>query len=82
LQAIKALEFDQVDDIIRQAAPTLQDAIMLLPEAEQPQAMAVMQAGMQVLEAQAAAAASPAESAGPVAPAAPPPSTMQPEAAL
>jgi hypothetical protein len=79
LQAIKALEFDQVDDIIRQAAPTLQDAIMLLPEVEQPQAMAVMQAGMQALEAQAAAAAPPAASA---APAAPSPSTMQPEAAL
>lgn len=52
LQAIKALEFDQVDDIIRQAAPTLQDALLLLPEDQQAEAAAIIQAGMAVLQAQ------------------------------
>lgn len=65
LQALKALEFDQVEDIIREAAPTLMDAISLLPEAEQAQALEVMQAGMAALEAQAADVAPPAVPAAP-----------------
>jgi hypothetical protein len=35
LQAMKALEFDQADEIIRRAMPTLEDAAGLLPEEEQ-----------------------------------------------
>ncbi len=34
LQAIKALEFDQADEIIRRPAPTLEDTADLLPEEE------------------------------------------------
>lgn len=71
LQAIKALEFDQVDEIIRQARPTLMDAIAGLPEDQQPEAMAIVQAGMTVLQAQqqALAPAAGAQASVPAAPA-------------
>jgi hypothetical protein len=72
LQALKALEFDQVEDIIREAAPTLMDAISLLPEAEQSQAFAVMEAGMAALQAQAAVAPAPGAPAQAPAPETPP----------
>ena len=77
LQAIKALEFDQVDDIIRQAAPTLQDALLLLPEDQQAEAAAIIEAGMAVLQAQAQAMAPAggAPAAAPQAPASAPAST-------
>lgn len=52
LQAMKALEFDQADTIIRQAAPTLADAITLLPQDQQAQELATYQAGLQVMAAQ------------------------------
>lgn len=65
LQAIKALEFDQVDDIIRQAAPTLQDALMLLPEDQQAEAAAIIQAGMVALQAQQQALAPGGGGSGP-----------------
>lgn len=51
LQGIKALEFDQADTIIREAAPTLMDALVLLPKDQQAQAAAVIQAGEQALMA-------------------------------
>lgn len=35
LQAMKALEFDQAEEIIRRPAPTIEDAASLLPEEEQ-----------------------------------------------
>lgn len=54
LQAMKALEFDQADTIIRQAAPTLIDCVALLPKEQQQTALAVIQAGeMALMAAQA-----------------------------
>lgn len=49
LQAIKALEFDQADTIIREPAPTIMDAITLLPQDQQQEAAAIVQAGAQIV---------------------------------
>ena len=52
MQAMKALEFDQADTIIREAAPTPMDVVALLPKDQQPEMQAIIQAGVAALQAQ------------------------------
>lgn len=63
LQALKALEFDQAEEIIRKAVPTLEDAAGLLPEEEQGRLKKLLEAEQEPEEAEAKGEAE-AEDAG------------------
>lgn len=67
LQAIKALEFDQADEIIREAIVTLEDAVAVLPPEEQQRAMMMMQMAAQA-QAAIAVPASVSPQGGPLSP--------------